>query len=137
MQAHPHVVIQDLERSACHLWIKDKGSISCKYLYFVTLILLVIIFPFLQCELISAKKARLWELVGEVEEEEPEGEAVVGLSGEATTHSSGSTPPVFLFELCTEILFKTFCFSFPFLFFSFLIDNSAEEEIPKWQTKEE
>ena len=29
-----------------------------------------------------------------------------------------------------------FNLSFPFLLFSFLIDDSAEEEIPKWQTKE-
>ena len=36
------------------------------------------------------------ELIGgEVEEEEPEGAAVVGPSREATTHSSGGTPPIF------------------------------------------
>ena len=37
------------------------------------------------------------ELVGEVEKAEPEGEAVVVPHGEATTHSSGSTPPLFSF----------------------------------------
>ena len=95
MHAHPCTVILDLEWSACHLQIKQKGSISHKYPYFATLILLAIIFPFPRNELISAKKAKLWELVGEVEEDEPEGEAVVGPSGEATTHSSGSTPPFF------------------------------------------
>ena len=64
-----------------------------KYLYFAALIILAIIFPFPQSELTSAKKARLQELIGEVEEDEPDGEAVVGPSWEATTHSSGSTPP--------------------------------------------
>ena len=59
--------------------------------------------------------AKLWELVGEVEEDELEGEAVVGPSQEATTHSSGSTPPFFSFEFCTEILFKTFAFLQPIL----------------------
>ena len=88
----PCVVIWDLERSACHLQIKHEGSISCKYLYFATLILLAITFPFPQHELISSKKAKLWELVGEVEEAGPEGEAVVGPSGEATTHSSNVHP---------------------------------------------
>ena len=109
MCEHPCMVIWDLESSVCHLQMKHKGSISCKYPYFATLILLAVIFPFPQSVLTSAKKARLQELVGEVEEDEPEGEAVVGPSGEATTHSSGSTPLMFLFfELCIEILFKTF-----------------------------
>ena len=97
MCTHPHVVIRDHEKSAHHLQIKHKGSISHKYLYFATLILLAIIFPFPLHELISAKKARLQELIGEVEEDEPEGEGVVGPSGEATTHSSGSTPPFSFF----------------------------------------
>ena len=92
MHMHPCVVIWDLESSVCHLQIKHKGFILHKYPYFATLVLLAIIFPFPQSALTSAKKARLWELIGEVEEDEPEGEAVVGPSGEATTHSSGSTP---------------------------------------------
>ena len=54
--------------------------------------LLVIAFPFPQHELILAKKAKLWELVGEVEEDELEGEAVVGPSSEATIHDSGIMP---------------------------------------------
>ena len=95
MCVHPCAVIWDLERSVCHFQIKHKGSILHKYPYFATLILLAIIFPFPQHELISTKKARLWELIGEVEEDEPEGEAVMGPSGEATTHSSGSTTPFF------------------------------------------
>ena len=96
MHANPHVVIWDLESSVCHLQIKHKGSISCKYSHFATLILLAIIFfPFPQHVRTSAKKTRLWELVGEVEEDELEDEAVVGPSREATTHSSGSTPPLF------------------------------------------
>ena len=37
---------------------------------------------------------------GEVEEAEPEGETVVGPSGQATTHSSGSTPSLFFSEFC-------------------------------------
>ena len=97
MCVHLHAVIWDLERSAHHLQIKHKGFISHKYLYFATLILLANIFPFPQHKLISAKKAKLQELVGEVAEDELEGEAVVGPSGEATTYSSGSTPLFFLF----------------------------------------
>ena len=66
--------------------------------------------------------------MGEVQEEEPEGEAVVGPSGEATLHSSGSTPPVVfpLFsEFCAKIYFKEnlsfFQFILPiFYLFSFL-----------------
>ena len=114
---HPCVVIPDLESSVHHLQKKHKGSISCKYPYFAALILLAIIFPFPQSELTSAKKARLQELVGQVEEDEPEGEAVVGPSGEAITHSSGSTPPLFFFffKFCTEVLFKSFVFLQPIL----------------------
>ena len=51
----------------------------------------------------SAKQAKQREIVGEVEEEEPEGEAVVGPSGEATTHSSGNTPPVPLIFLVIHL----------------------------------
>ena len=40
----------------------------------------------------SAKWVKLREIVGKVEEEEPEGEAVAGPSGEATVHSSGIAP---------------------------------------------
>ena len=39
--------------------------------------------------------AKLWELVGEVEEEELE-EVVADPSGEATIHDSGITPSPFL-----------------------------------------
>ena len=124
MHVHPCMVIWDLERSVCHLQIKHKGSILHKYLIFATLILLAIIFPFPQHELISAKKAKLWELVGEVKEAEPEGEAVVGPSGEATTHSSGSTPLHFFFNFFLNFALKYylkpllfFNLSFPFLLF--------------------
>ena len=84
--------------------MKYKGSISCKYPYFAALILFGYYFSFSQSVLTSAKEAKLQELIGEVEEDEPEGEAVVGPGGEATTHSSGSTPPLFsiFFEFCTE-----------------------------------
>ena len=94
--AHHLVIIWDFESSAHHLQMKHRGSILSKYSYFATMILLAIyFFPFIQSVLTSAKKARLRELIGEVEEEGPEGEAVVGPSGEAATHSSGSTPPFF------------------------------------------
>ena len=143
VHVHPRVVIQDFEMSVCHLQIKHKGSILHKYPYFATLILLAITFPFPQHELISAEKAKLWELVGEVEEAELEGEAVVwGPSGEATTHSSGSTPPFFKFCLnfAPKYYLKLLLFfnlSFPFLLFSLLSNDSAEEEAPRLQTKEE
>ena len=49
------------------------------------------------------------EIVGEVEEEELEGEAVVGPSGEATVHSSGNTHPIplilIVINLCVHIFF--------------------------------
>ena len=100
--------------------------------------------PISQHKLVSAKKAKLWELVGEVEEDEPEGEAVVGPSGEATTHSSGITLPLFLIliQLCIKILFQNFLFFFlqpilPVLTLFFLSDNSAEEGVLKLQAKEE
>ena len=80
-----------------------------KYSYFATLIQLAI-FSFTQSVLTSAKKTRLRELIGEVEEEELEGEAVVGPSREATTYHSGSTTP-FLSKFCTEIYVRKFCFS--------------------------
>ena len=76
--------------------MKHKGSISCKHPSFATSTLSS---PVPQHKLVSAKKAKLQELVGEVEEDEPEGEAVVGPSGEATTHSLGSTPPLYFFSL--------------------------------------
>ena len=89
--------------------MKHRGSISHKYSYFATLILLAI-FSFTQSVLTSVKKIKLRELIGEVEEEEPEGDAVVGPRGEATTHSSGSTP---LFsKFCAEIYLRKFWFFF-------------------------
>ena len=105
MCAHPCMVILDLESSAHHLQMKHKGSILCKYPYFATLILFGYYFSFPQSVLTSANKAKLWELIGDEEEDELEGEAVVGPSGDATTHSSGSTPPHFIsfFKFCTEI----------------------------------
>ena len=51
----------------------------------------------IQSVLVSTKQAKLREIVGKVEEEEPEGEAVVGPSGEATIHSSGITPSLLSF----------------------------------------
>ena len=78
--------------------MQHKGPISCKYLSFAALNLLATVSPCPQHELILAKKAKLQEVVGEVEEDELEGDAVVGPSREATTNSSGSTPlSLFLF----------------------------------------
>ena len=47
----------------------------------------------------SVKWAKLREIVGKVEEEEPEGETVAGPSGEATIHNSGITSSPFSFLL--------------------------------------
>ena len=83
--------------------MKHRGSISCNCLCFATLIQLLAISP-LSSILTSAKKAKLGELVGDVQEEEPEGEAVVGPSGEATLHSLGSILPVIIFsEFCAKL----------------------------------
>ena len=78
--------------------MKHKGSISCTHLSFATLNLICFIL-LIQSVLLSAKRAKLRELVGEVEEEEPEGETVAGPSGEATIHDSGITPSPFSFLL--------------------------------------
>ena len=127
------IVIWDLESSAHHLQIRQKGSILHNYLHFATLILLAIIFPCTQSVLTSAKKARLQELVGEVEEDEPVGEAGVGPSREATTHSSGSTPLfffIFFLDFAQKYYLKLLFFfnlSFSSLPFSLLTDDSAEE----------
>ena len=60
----------------------------------------------------SAKWVKLREIVGEVEEEEPEGEAVVGPSGEATIHSSGITPSLLSFLLLLLIYAYTYAYFF-------------------------
>ena len=63
--------------------------------------------------------------MGDVQEEESEGVAVVGPSGEAALHSSGSTLPAIIFSriLCQNILRNNLFFffnlsvpSFTFLF---------------------
>ena len=110
MHIHHLVVIWDLESSVCHLQMKLKGSISHKYLHFATLFQLAI-FSFTQSVLTSVKKARLRELIGEVKEEEPEGKAVVGPSREATTHSSGDTPPFSFFLNFAQKDIENFLFS--------------------------
>ena len=84
--------------------------------------------------------ARLRELVGEVEEEEPEGEAVVQPSGEPQ-HIVQVVHPFFHSEFCTEIYFKKILFffnlSFPSLPLSYLTDKSSEEGASRLLTKEE
>ena len=83
----------------------------------------------------------------EVEEEEPEGETVVGPRGEATIHSSGITPSLFSF-----LLLLIYAYTYAYLFFLntsllhisllsfspfFLADESTDEEIYRPKTKEE
>ena len=51
--------------------------------------------------------------MGEVEEEEPESEAVAGPSGEATIHSSGITP-----SLLSFLLLLIYVYTYAYLFFS-------------------
>ena len=59
----------------------------------------------------SANQGKLREIVGKVEEEEPEGEAVVGPSVEATIHSSGITPSLFSF-----LLFLIYAYTYTYFF---------------------
>ena len=94
----------------------------------------------------SAKQAKLREIMGKVEEEEPEGEAMAGLSGEATIHSSGITP-----SLLSFLLLLICAYTYAYFFFSthpscifhsrvspfFLADESIKEEIHRLKTKEE
>ena len=76
-----------------------------------------------------------------MEEEEPEGEAVVGPSRETTAHSSGNTPPVPLIypDINSYIyIILTYHYSSLTSFFSFfLADEYADEEGSRPQTKEE
>ena len=65
-----------------------------------------------------------------MEEEELEGEAVAGPSGEVTAYSSGNTPPFLSFPLLTIYMytfFSTYHYSSLTLVF-FLADESADEE---------
>ena len=94
----------------------------------------------------SAKWAKLREIVGEVEEEEPEGETVAGPSGEATIHNFGITPSSF--SLLLLIYVYTYIYIY-ILFFSFAhptpesvpffswADESTDEELVRPRTKEE
>ena len=92
-----------------------------------------------------AKWAKFREIVGKVEEKEPEGEAVAGPSGEATVHSYGITPSILSFSL---LLIYVYLYIFVFFFNTshisllsftlfFLADESTDEEISKPNTKEE
>ena len=76
--------------------------------------------------------------MGKVEEEEPEGEAVVGPSGEATVHSSGITPPLLSFPLLLIYVYiyiflqHTLAAHFTLEFSPFfLADESTDEEISR------
>ena len=88
--------------------MKHKGSISCKHLSFATLIYFHCIL-LIQSVLLSVKRVKLRELVGEVEEEEPEGEIVAGPSDEATSHNSGITHSLFLWLLIHAYTYIHIC----------------------------
>ena len=77
--------------------------------------------------------------MGDVEEEELEGEAVAGHSGEATAHSSGNTPLVLLISLVTNLYMYIFFNILPLILtsFFFLADESTDEEVSRPKTKEE
>ena len=88
--------------------MKHKGSILCKHPLFATLIYFCCIL-LIQSVLLSAKRAKLRELVGEVEEEEPEGGIVAGPSREATIHDSGITHSLFLWLLIHAYTYIHIC----------------------------
>ena len=95
----------------------------------------------------SAKWAKLREIVGKVEEDEPEGEAVAGPSGEATIQSSGITP-----SLLSFLLLLIYMYTYAYIFFQhilvahftpeflpclFLADESTDEETHRPKSKGE
>ena len=88
--------------SVHHLKMMHRGSILHNSLSFAALVLIFVLF-------FLFRGAKHGEIVGEMEEEEPEGEVVVGPSGEATVHSSGKTPPVplilIVINLCAHIIY--------------------------------
>ena len=111
MHAHHFAVMQDFEDSVCHLKTMHRGSISNNQLSFATVVLVFCFILLIQSVLVSAKRAKLREIVGKIEEEEPEGEAVAGPSGEATIPSSGITPSLLSFSLLS-IYAYTYIFFF-------------------------
>ena len=78
-----------------------------------------------------------------MEEEDPEGEAVVGPSGEATTCSSGNTSPVPLILIIIHLYAHTLLFQhiitspFTIELFFFLTIESTDEGVSRPQMKEE
>ena len=112
MHVYYPVIIWVFRNSVCPLKMMHRGSILHNRLSFATLVLIFCSILPIQSILTSAKWAKLREIVGEVEEEEPEGEAVAAPSGEATVHSSGNTPPVppilIVINLCVHIFFFFF-----------------------------
>ena len=100
--------------------MKHKGSILHKHPSFATFNPIFVFIFLIQSVLLSAKRVKLGELVGEVEEEELEGEIVAGPSGEATIHDSGITPSPFLLLLilaytCIYICIYIYIYIFFFL----------------------
>ena len=79
-----------------------RGSIACNHLYFAALILFFVLSSHLE-HIYICQLGKLREIVGDVEEEELEGEAVAGPRGEATAHTSVSTPPIPLIFLVIHL----------------------------------
>ena len=88
--------------------------------------------------------------MGEVEEEEPEGEIVAGPSGEATTHDSGIKPSLLLIHAYTYIYTCIYIYIYTYLYVLFFAhptpellpsfswtDESTDEETVRPKTKEE
>ena len=76
--------------------------------------------------------------MGDVEEEELEGETVVGPSGEATAHSSGSTPPIpFISHVINLYMYILSFISTSFFWSISYADESESETEVRVETKEE
>ena len=145
MHACYHVTIWVLRDSVHHLKTMHRvpshvtNCLCCRCIDFCFILLI-------QSVLVSAKWAKLREIVAKVEEEEPEDEAVAGPSDEATIHSCGITPSLLSFLLLLIYAYTyAYCFSqhllaahftpefLPF----FLAYESTDEEISRPRTKEE
>ena len=75
----------------------------------------------------SAKWVKLREIVGEVEEEEPKGETVVGPNGEATICDSGITPSPFSLLL---LIYAYTYINIMIIFFSFFLAHPSPQSLP-------
>ena len=139
MCMHHLLVIWDFKSSVCHLEMKHKGSISCKYSYFSALILLAIFF--FHSEYIDISQEGKIEGIDRSWRRGARG----WCCGQAqwrghNTQFRWYTLLLSCFGFCTEIYLKLLFFfnlSFPSLPFSFFTDNSSEEGAPRLLTKEE